>query len=298
MKIKEVFCNKNNTIMNVKEVAEHEDHHTIKHALKCATPDCEAKISFVSGSGGRHDHFRKVRYEEHSPNCHIQNTEKELKERIEVTEKIAVSLDKKAIEQRVMYFFKKRTEPGNKESTGNSSTTKRNNESTNTVPGQATVLGDDGDPSLEDEKKKQRTSSPRVLPRLLNQISSADEGKYIQLSASIERVRKTKKGFEIDLYLGKSKAVLVLTESFFKGSGDEQIPEYLTSLMKFTDIKEESNFEVSVYVFCMFHSYKKNETIIFADNFDRFYLSISGKHSKPIKLDSFQAGFIRGNWKK
>lgn len=298
MKIKEVFCKTNNKIMTVQEVAEHEKHDVIKHALTCATPGCEANMSFVSGSAGRHDHFRKIKYEEHSSACYIQNSEKELKEKIEITEKVAVSLDEKAVQQRVMYFFRKRTQVCDSKPAGKPSAGRTKTDSTSTVPGQSTVLGGSDAPTLDDLKKVKRTFGPRVVPRLLNQISEADEGKYIHLSASIERVRKTKNGFELDLYLAGSQAILVITEAFIKGSRDIQVIDYLMGLMEFTGIKEESKFEVSVYVFCMFNTYKKNETIIFADSFDKFYLSVSGNQPKPIKLDSFQAGFIRGTWKK
>jgi hypothetical protein len=298
MKIKEIFCKSNNKIMSVKEVAEHDKHDTLKYSLMCATPGCNAKMSFVSGSAGRHDHFRKVRYEEHSTDCYIQNIEKELKERIEATEKIAVSLDEKAIQQRVMYFFKKRTENKDQKDSNKKSSKSSKTENTNSISGQSTVLGGNDSPKLSDLKKEKKTLSPRVTPRLLNQISEQDEGKFIHLSASIKKVRKIKTSFELDLYLGDSKATLVITEAFIKASRDTQVNDYLMSLMKFTDIEKETTFDVSVYVFCMFNLYERNNTIIFADNFDQFYLSVSGTRSRPIKLDSFQAGIIRGNWKK
>ncbi|SFH55219.1 hypothetical protein [Pisciglobus halotolerans] len=298
MQIKEVLCTSNKQVMNVKEVAEHKNHVQIKQHLQCNTPGCEAKISFVSGSSGKHDHFRTVKYSDHSESCYIYRSKEELKERIKMNEKIAVSLDKKDVKRRIMYFFKKRTDKAVNGKPFKSSPIKRKNGNTKAILGKAAVLGGKDAPTLEEAKGSNRVYGPRIQPLELNQISEAEEGKLFQLSALIEKVRKTKNGFELDIYMGSTEAILVINEAFIKGSKDQQIHDYFTSLIKFTDVKEQYDFKVTIYAFCMFETYNKNETIIFADNFDTFFVSVSGKYIKPIKLDAFQAMFIRETWKK
>lgn len=297
MKIKQVFCKSTKELMSIKEVSEHQDHEVIKNNLICATLGCNARISFVSGSGGRRDHFRKVRFEEHSSDCHMQSEKAELKEKKRIAGQIAVSLSEKAIARRVRYFFKKRRGENKRKDPKKNPPLKRSDSNTQTILKSKTTLGSTDDPSLDSVKKNRRASAPQIPTRTLNQISATDEGNFIQLSATVEQVIKKKNSFELILSDRYNSATLVITEAFIKGSRDIQISDYLTSLIKFTDENEDIGYKVSVFVFCMFEKYKKNETIIYANNFDQFYLSISGKRPLPIKLDTFQALLSRGSWK-
>lgn len=283
--------------MSVEEVSKHDNHDVIKHDLICATDGCNARISFVSGSAGRRDHFRKIRFEEHSSHCRMQSVKAELKENKKISEQIAVSLDEKAIARRIRYFYNKRSGKYEKAETRRSPL-KRKTSRTQTVSSKKTVLGSNDDPSLDTIKKNNRASAPQIPTRTLNQISAADEGKFIQLSATIKEVRKKKNSYELDLFDRNNSATLIVTESFIKGSRDVQIIDYLNSLITFTSNNEIRGniYNVTIFVFCMFDKYQKDSTIIFANNFDQFYLSISGKRPVPVKLDTFQALLTRGSW--
>lgn len=111
MVIEEVWCTDKKRKMTVEEVANHEEHTEIKKSLKCTTHGCEAKISFVSGTAGRHDHFRTVMHSEHSPTCYIKRDKEKQKERIRYRETVEGSLNDKGTEQRIMYFFSKLKNP-------------------------------------------------------------------------------------------------------------------------------------------------------------------------------------------
>lgn len=298
MKIKHVLEKTSNNIMDVQEVALHPKHSQIKNELQCASIDCTARISFVSGGEGKKDHFRTVRYSVHSPACTIQKSKEELEEKRKIAGEIAVSLDEKETKRRVMYLYHKlNSEPKEKQTSGKG-TTKRSGNGSKEVPTVTAVIDGNAPKTLSEAKEEGTVPGLRLQHRTLNQISKADEGKYFQLCAAVRKVRKTKTRFELDLYLGDLQAVMVITEAFIKGSKDQQIKDYFDSLMKFTDIEKESKFEISVYAFGMFNEFKENNTVFFADSFNQFYVSVKGKYSLPIKLDSFQAAYVRGIWTK
>lgn len=157
------------------------------------------------------------------------------------------------------------------------------------IPGKA------GSPSIDKIKEDNENARLRYPTRQLNQISASDEGKPFQIYAVIDKVTKSGKGFELELSLDNSKAKLIINESFFKGTDDVQVEEYLRSLSNFIASKTHS-YQVSIFAFCMFDKFKGNETVIYPSSFKQFFISVSGKHEKPRKLDSFQALLVTGIW--
>lgn len=296
MLIKEVLCTETKQMLTIEEVAQHEKHAEIKKSLQCSTKGCEAKISFVSGTTGRSDHFRTVMHSEHSSDCYIQRQAEELRARVKYRETVEGSLDPKSTVRGIMYLFNKVNKP-NKPKISKPRKTKEVSSSTKDTTGVNVTLGKPGAPSVEEIKETKGNVSFRVPSRQLNQISEAEEKKFIRLAARINKVKTTEKGFELDLAWGNARARLIINESFLKSSKDVQIAEYLKSLATFVDTKK-GNYEVSVYTYCMFDSYKGNETIIYASDVEKFFISVSGKHEKPRRLASFQASFITGVWSK
>lgn len=295
MKNKEALCTLTGKIMSVKEVAEHENHVQIKKYLVCATPACNARLSFIASSG-KADHFRRIKHSEHTEACHLKTEEDELKEKKRSTETIAVSLDDKMIRRKIIYLFNKTiSEKTTIEKPASGKKNKVVTANTTEVETTSTILGNSEDTPFEDVKKRGKAVGPVIQTRELNQISASDEGAMVNVHAYIKKIKKTGKGFELEIFKDKHKATMVITEAFIKGSKDTQIPMYLTSLIKFMDNKVDKDFFVSVLSICMVEQYEKDDIVLFVNDFNMFYLSVSEKMRKPIKLDAFQATLIRKN---
>lgn len=293
MKIENVICTVNNEIMDINDVTTSNNHNQVKANLKCATKGCDAKISFVSGVSGRKDHFRTVKHSEHSPECHFLLSRDLLKRQIERNEKIIVSISNESYRRRALYLYKKRMGLETKKDVNKNGRSYQKGKKTKIIYGGTGILKEIG-PSVEDVNKTKHVSSPQILARELNQISAKDEGKFMNLAAFVKSIRKMKNGtFELDLYSNSATATLILTEAFIKGNRDKQISEYLTNLMRVMDTPKETELIVSIYTFCLFNQYEKNKTIIFANDFDKFFVTISGIIARPAKLDLLQATFAR-----
>lgn len=105
--------------MTLQEVASHEEHTKIKHALQCSTDGCDAKISFVTGTNGTSDHFRTVRFSEHVESCPLFSSEElDSLERTIYNETVEGTLDDEGTFSRVMYFFNKINNPRNTTNSG------------------------------------------------------------------------------------------------------------------------------------------------------------------------------------
>lgn len=279
--------------MNLQEVADHEEHTKIKHALQCSTEGCNAKISFVSGSGRKSDHFRTVRHSEHSDTCHLLLEEEKARQHTNYNQTVEASLDDKNIYSRIMYQYQKDNKQ--KSSTPKSSSRgKKKSSPSSSSAGVNVVLGGKDAPSVEKIRENGQKANIQIPIRQLNQITPSEAGKIFRLSAPIKKVVKTNSGYELSLVFGKRRAKLIITEAFLKGSEDIQVENYLNSLAAF--LKDNNPYEVTVYVFCMFNQYNGNETIIYANDFSKFFVSVSGTQSKPRKLDSFQALYTRRVW--
>lgn len=293
MSIKQAFCTLTQEYMTVKEVSKHDRHVEVKDHLICATPDCKARLSFISVPA-KADHFRRYRSDEHTEECFYKTEEAELKKRIERTEKIAVSLDEKAIKQKITYLFNKVNNKKPRKSSSNKRKNKRTTPTTKLVAGAVAVLGDKNDTSLEEVQKTKKVSSPSVQTRQLNHLSSVDEGKMFGLHAFLNEIRKTKNGFVFELFSGKHSANLVVTEAFIRGNRDTQIAMYLTSLMTYS---ADCDSLISIYCLCEVGRFQKNTPTLFVNDFNMLNVTIEGKQSKPIRLDLFQAKLVRGNFK-
>lgn len=298
MAIENVICTINGRHMTLLEVARHEEHNEVKQHLECATDGCIAKMSYVSNSVGRKDYFKSVRSNSHSPSCDLQLEKEALIARTKANETIATTISEKGIQSRINDFHKKRMAKDNGEevTTKPRGTRGKTSDVTDTNKKRG-VLVSIGDPLPEEPSKDGSISSPQVLKRELNQISEKDENKIRHIASSIRKITKTKNGFEAELFLGKSKATLVITEAFLKGNQDNEVITYLNSLKEFLDSRAITEPEISVYVFAQLKKYLGNETVIFAYDSEQFRIFIPGATRNPIKLDLFEALYTRNSLK-
>lgn len=299
MAIESVICTINGTTMTLIEVARHQEHNEVKKHLECTTEGCTAKMSFVSNSVGRKDYFKAVRSNSHSPSCYLKQEQEQLVARAKANEEIATTISEKSIQRRINDFHQKRTaEENDKKNTSTGKRPKSKSPASTDPNRKKGIIGPKVDPESEELKKQGRLSVPQVLKRELNQISEKDEKQIRHIASSIRSLKKTKNGFEAELFLGKSKATLVITEAFLKGNQADEVNTYLESLKKFLDYRPKNKPDISVYVFSQFKKYQGNETVIYAYDSEQFRIFIpEAANRNPIKLDWFEALYTRNSLK-
>lgn len=266
LKINKAHVTALNKVLYVNQISDRSDFDEIKRDLKCATPDCPARICFVSSD--TLNFLRTYPKDDHSKECK-DFFERELKKsKQEEVELLEARLTQKDYQDRNKTFFNKLySTHENIERKGIDKRSKVTSSEKESEPTLKIVVNPEGtgkEISKElSESNNKNIVGPRIKNRELHHIAITDKDSIIKSNGYIQSITiETDIRAVIEVKYKDQNAKYILSESFYNSGrvSAEIVNDYVHTLKRYIDKKER--YPIQVITTCEVQVVSPQETHI------------------------------------